>query len=44
MIPLDGKKFTHHAPLLALFGLTQLLSAFSMFGAAIVLVLRLALA
>jgi hypothetical protein len=38
------KKFIHHATLLNLFGLTQLLSSFSMFGAAIVLVLRLALA
>jgi len=38
------KKFTPHAVRLNLFGLTQLLSRISMFGAAIVLVLRLALA
>jgi hypothetical protein len=38
------KKFIHHAMLLNLFGLTQLSSRILMFGAAIVLVLRLALA
>jgi hypothetical protein len=38
------KKFIHHATLLILFGLTQLSSRILMFGAAIVLVLRLALA
>lgn len=42
--PVAEKKFAGPAMALHLFGLTQLSSSFSMFGAAIVLVLHLALA